>query len=136
MQSLGWLLNVVLHKLFYFTNSGIFRILRRVSTILRTSKKVHKVMFFDMSKKIYSESLFNTLYPADTDVLKTSSWRLKKYETSYDQTRLCHGVWQKTFDLRSLEDVQFTAPRRHPIYDVLKTSDLRRPENDFKITSM
>ena len=30
--------------------------------ILKTRKKVHEVMFFDMKKYLYSESLFNALY--------------------------------------------------------------------------
>ena len=34
----------------------------KFSTILKTSKKVYEVMFFDMQKYIYSESVFNTLY--------------------------------------------------------------------------
>ena len=38
------------------------------------------------------------LYPADTDVFKTSSRRLKKVTTSYGQTRRRHNVWQKTSD--------------------------------------
>ena len=73
--------------------------------------------------------MFNTLYPEDTDVLKTSSGRLKKDKTSYDQTRLCHGVWQRTSDLQSLktsdlrrfEDVQFTISSRRLFCDVFKT---------------
>ena len=46
--------------------------------------------------------------PTGTDVFKTSSGRLKKVTTSYDQTRRRHDVWKKTSDLRRLEDVQFT----------------------------
>ena len=44
-------------------------------------------------------------YPADIDVFKTSSGRLKKVTTSYDQTRRCHDVWQKMSDLRHLGNV-------------------------------
>ena len=73
-------------------------------------------------------------FPVDTDVFKTSSGRLKKVKTSYDQTRLPHDVWQKTYDLRRLEDVgltsswrlQFTMPWRRLICNVLKTSDSPR----------
>ena len=43
--------------------------------------------------------------PADTDVFKTSSRRLKKVKTSYDQTRRRHPVCKKTSHLRDLEDV-------------------------------
>ena len=43
--------------------------------------------------------------PADTDVFKTSSRRLKKVTTSCDQTRRRHDVWKITSDLRRLEDV-------------------------------
>ena len=42
--------------------------------------------------------------PADTDVFKTSSGRLKKVTTSYDETRRRHDVWKKTLHLRRLED--------------------------------
>ena len=63
--------------------------------------------------------------PADTDIFKTSSGRLKKVTTSYDQTRCRHDVWKRTLGLRRLEDVWFTSSRRRPIYNVLKTSDLR-----------
>ena len=45
--------------------------------------------------------------PADTDVFKASSGRLKKFTASYDQTRRGHDVWKKRSDLRRLEDVQF-----------------------------
>ena len=81
------------------------------------------------------------LRPADTDVFKTSSGRLKKVTTSYDQTRRLHDVWQKTSDLQRLEDlgftsswnVQFITPWRRLIYDLLKTSDLR-PHEDVGFT--
>ena len=43
---------------------------------------------------------------ADTGVLTTSSGRLKKVTTSYDQTTRRHDIWKKTSDLRRLEDVQ------------------------------
>ena len=54
------------------------------------------------------------LFPADTDVFKTSSGRLKKVTTSYDQTRRRHDVWKMTSDLRRL-DVWFTLSWRRPI---------------------
>ena len=71
----------------------------------------------------------NSCNPADTDVFKTSSGRLEKVTTSYDQTRRRHDVLQKTSDLRRLEDVRFTSSWRRPIYDVLKTSDLHLLED-------
>ena len=74
------------------------------------------------------------IFPADTDVFKTSSGRFKKVTTSYDQTRHRHDVWKMTSDLRRLEDVWFTSSWRRPIYDVLKTSNLRRLEDVCKIT--
>ena len=80
----------------------------------------------------YAKCLFAKIqkqYAADTDVFKTSSGRLEKVTTSYDQTRRRHNVLQKTSDLRRLEDVRFTSSWRHPIYDVLMTSDLRRLED-------
>ena len=73
-------------------------------------------------------------YPADTEVSKTSSGRLKNVTTSYDQTRFCQDVWRKTSDLRRLEDVLFTSSWRSLIYDVLRTSNLRRLE-DVQFTS-
>ena len=78
------------------------------------------------------------------DVFKTSSGRLKKVTTSYDQTRRLHNVWQKTSDLCHLEDVQFITcwrcvwlpmPWRHLIYAILKTSDLPRLEDVWFTTS-
>ena len=33
-----------------------------LSTILKTSKKVYEVMFFDMLMYVYSESVLDTLY--------------------------------------------------------------------------
>ena len=38
--------------------------------ILTTSKKVYEVMFFDMQKYVYSESVFNTLYIEIKQMLK------------------------------------------------------------------
>ena len=34
----------------------------RLSTILKTIRKVYQVMFFDIQKCVYSESLFNMLH--------------------------------------------------------------------------
>ena len=46
------------------------------------------------------------MYPADTDVFKTSLGRLKKVTTSYDQKDVViYDVW-KTSYLRRLKDVQ------------------------------
>ena len=79
--------------------------------------------------------LLRWYYLADTEVFKTSSGRLKKVTTSYDQTRRRQDVWKKASDLRRLEDVLFTLSWRRPIYDVLKTSDLRRLEDVWFKTS-
>ena len=68
-------------------------------------------------------------FPADTDVCEISSGCLKKVTMSYNQTRRCHNVWQKTSDLRRLEGTWFTSCWRNPSYDVLRTSGLRRPED-------
>ena len=54
---------------------------------------------------------------------------LKNVNSSYDQTRRPHDVWQKTSDLRRLKDVRLTSSWRRPIYDVLKTSNLQRLED-------
>ena len=51
----------------------------------------------------YLEHLFNAYSipdPADSDAFKTSSGRLKKVTTSYDQ-----DIWKKTSILQRLEDV-------------------------------
>ena len=53
------------------------------------------------------------LNPADRDVFKTSSGRLKKVK-SYDQTRRRNDVLQKTSDLRRLEDVWFMTSWKMP----------------------
>ena len=91
-------------------------------------------------------------YPADTDVFKTSSGRLKKVTTSHDQSRRRQDVWKKMSDLRRLEyvlfklsrrcsylwrheDVLFTTSWGRLIYDVLKTSDLRCLEDVLFTTS-
>ena len=74
-------------------------------------------------------------FPADTDVFKTSSGRLKKVTTCYDQTRRRHDILQKTSDLRRLQDVWITSSWRRPIYDVLKTFDLRRLKDGRFTTS-
>ena len=68
-------------------------------------------------------------FPADTDVFRTSSGCLNKVTTSYDQTRRLQDVWQKTSDLRRIEDVLFTSSWRRPISNILKTSYLRRLED-------
>ena len=70
-----------------------------------------------------------SLYPADTDLFRTSSRRLKKVTTSYDQTTRLHDVWQKTCDLRRLEDIRFITSWRCLFYSILKTSDLQRLED-------
>ena len=83
------------------------------------------------------------IHPADTDIFKTSSGRLKKVTTSYDQTRRPQDVWQKTSYLRLLEHVGFTSSWRRRIYDVLrrlicnilKTSILWRLEDVWFRTS-
>ena len=80
--------------------------------------------------------------PADKDVFNTSSGRLKKVTTSYDQTS-CHDVWKRRWiydvlkmsDLRRSKDVLFTMSWRRPICDVLKTSDLIHLEDFWFVTS-
>ena len=39
-----------------------------------------------------------------------SSGRLKKVAKSYEKTRSCHDLWQKTSDLRRLQGVGFMSP--------------------------
>ena len=73
-------------------------------------------------------------FPADTDVFKTSSGRLEKVTTYYDQTRRLSYVVLKTSNLGRLEEVWFTTSWRRLIYVVLSTSNLRRHE-DVRFTS-
>ena len=68
-------------------------------------------------------------FPVETDVFKTSSGRLKKVATSYNQIRCCCDVLQKTSNLQHLEDVRLMMSWGRLIYDVLRTSDLRRLED-------
>ena len=96
-----------------------------------TSLFLHKVLItiicFYTSKWTKIRNYFSYwLQPAQPT--QKSSGRLKKFTTSYDQTRRRHDVWKMTLDLRRLEDVWFTSSWRRRIYDVLKTSDLRRLE--------
>ena len=62
--------------------------------------------FLNLEKSLL---LTTSLFPADTDVFKTSSGLLKKVTTYLDQTRRRHDVLQKTSDLRRLEDVRLTS---------------------------
>ena len=41
--------------------------------VLKTSKKVYEVMLFDMSKYVYSENVFDTLYNQIKQMLKKFS---------------------------------------------------------------
>ena len=55
------------------------------------------------------------MYPADTDVLKTSLGCLKKVMMSYNQTRRLHDVLLKASDLGRLADVRFMLSTRRLI---------------------
>ena len=72
----------------------------------------------------FTETRTWKLLPGNTDVFKTSSGRLEKVTTSYDQTRRRHEVLQKMSDLRHLDDVWFSTFWRRLIYAVLKTPNL------------
>ena len=77
---------------------------RRKRTIERFRKLNVKYKYIKL--KQYSLAIcLGSVIPADTDVFKTSSGRLKKVTTSYDQTRRRHNVWKKTSNLRRLKDV-------------------------------
>ena len=67
--------------------------------------------------------------PEDTDVLKRTLGRLKKFMTSYDQTRRRIYEVLKTPDLRRFLDVWFMTLWRRLIYVVWNTSNLGRLEN-------
>ena len=80
--------------------------------------------------------------PANTDAFKASSGRLKKVTKSFDQTKRRHNIWKwrriynvlKTSDLRRLEDVQFTTSWKSLIYNVVRMSDIWRLEDFCKTT--
>ena len=70
------------------------------------------------------------IYPADTDVFKTSSgfvtsWRRLVCDVLKTSWRRWIYVFLETSDLRRLEDVWFMTSWRRRIYVFLKTSDLR-----------
>ena len=90
--------------------------------------KIHNTL---LSRRNLTQNYFG-LNSANTDIFKTSSGRLQKVTMCYDQTRRCHDVWKKTLDLRCLEDVWLTLSWRRPIYEVVKTSDLRRLQDNLR----
>ena len=51
-----------IEKFIELTNCSFLRIHWRLSTILKTSKKLYEVVLSGMQKYVYSESIFNTLY--------------------------------------------------------------------------
>ena len=51
-----------IEKFIELTNCSFLRIHWRLSTILRTSKKLYEVVLSGMYKYVYSGSIFNTLY--------------------------------------------------------------------------
>ena len=87
---------------------------------------------FMKTKETFSS--WKSKIPADTDVFKTSSGRLKQVASSYDQIRRRHAVWKKSSDLRHLEDVWFKMSSGRLVYEVLKTSELRCLE-DIQFTT-
>ena len=74
---------------------------------------------------LMAETLHVITIPVDRDVLKTYSRHLSKHTTSCDQSRRHHDVWKKLPGLGSVEDVWFTSHWRCPIYNELKTVNLR-----------
>ena len=84
------------------------------------------------------------MQPADRDVFWTSSGRLKKATTSYEtkqdviamsgKRRRIYNVL-KTSDLRRLKDVEFLKSWRRLIYVIVKMSNLRRLKNVCFTTS-
>ena len=78
----------------------------------------------------------NTAQPTQTslrrlqDVLKRSRRLVTKQDgvTTSGKRRRIYDVL-KTSNLRRLEDVQFTTSSRRLIYDVFKTSGFQRPED-------
>ena len=54
--------NIIGFHLMIYINIGFLRIHWRLSTILKISKKVYELIFINMKKSVYSESVFNTQY--------------------------------------------------------------------------
>ena len=96
--------------------------------------KIFEIVTIEFSIVDLLYKLF-TSTPADTDVFKTCSGRLKKVTASYDQTRCCQDVLKKTPNLQRLQDVWFMTYWRRLIYDVLKKSNLHRLEDVQFMTS-
>ena len=72
--------------------------------ILKTSKKVYEVMFLDMSKYVYSESLFNTPYiEMKQNVKKISSQQNKRYK----KCTLFSTRHSFTFDLKFWYELKY-----------------------------
>ena len=100
---------------------------------------ISNIAIFTLFLALYCDFYRGTeisIIPADTDVFKMSSGRLKKVRTSYHQTRRRLDVLQKTFNLRRLEDVWLTTSWRRFIYDVLKMSVKQRPCSNVVATSI
>ena len=101
-------------KLKYFI--GISKIRTPISTLMDDPLVVVQISTFRQ---------YVRYYPTDTEVFMTSSRRLKKVTTSYDQTRRVHNVWKKTSDvlktsyLCRFKDVQFITSWRRLIYIAL-----------------
>ena len=70
--------------------------------------KIRNINTLEQNHTVVTKDLLFGNIPVDTDVFKTSSGRLKKVMTSYDQTRRRHDVWKNTSDLGCFEDVWFT----------------------------
>ena len=111
--------------LFFYITSAKFRV------NFQSQNSHHRASQISMSFRS-PKSIFHFI---NTQQAQTSSGRLKKVTTSYDQTIRHQDVWKKTPDLRRLEDILFTWSWRRPIYDVLKTSDLQRLEDVWFTTS-
>ena len=62
--------------------------------LLKHNMVFTRTLFWPMIIKVEKDNI-----PADTDIFKTSSGRLKKVMTSYDQTRHRHNVSKKTSHL-------------------------------------
>ena len=86
--------------------SAVFKFVKIANTSIKTNTLLARAAGLESTvcNATKNKPLTN---PADTDVIKTSSGRLKKVTTFYDQTRRLQDVWQRMSDLRRLEDVRF-----------------------------
>ena len=90
--------------------------------------------YFNWSSWKFSFIKQKTWFPVDTDVFKIHRTTKSNVLTTSGRRSLIYDIL-KTSDVRRLKDVRFTTTWRRLICDVLKTSDSRRLEDVLFTTS-